>query len=113
MNRYQVNIRGEYTDDDGLRVEIPVDENDFWGNLQSGTCPDCGGHWIWAENGHVPGTRRCVGQSIGTDSKGEPIYSRDGGCGSFFTVLGARYDDDGGRDAKRRHVAVLRRERNY
>lgn len=91
----KVKICGEYTADDGLRVEIPVDAHDFWANLQSGTCADCGGTWVWAENGSVPGTRQC------------------GGCGSVFTVLGRNDDDDGGESAKARYMAVLRRQRYY
>ena len=95
MNEYSVKIKGEFMDDDGLRVEIKTVPNDFWGNLQSGRCPDCGGEWIWHEAGNVPGTRKCHD------------------CGSYFTVLGHRYEYDGGISARERGVAILRRERFY
>lgn len=95
MNRYQVCIQDKHTDDDGLRVEIPLDPHDYWANLQAGKCPDCGHQWVWAEAGWVPGTRQCQD------------------CGSLYTVLGARYDEDDGKSAQARKVAVLRRERLY
>lgn len=115
---YCVVTRGERRADDGFRAEILVDPDDWWKNLQSGECPDCGGTWVHWEAGYVPGTRRCVGQPTGyvtnpTMSDPMPEFDPAGGCGSMFTVLGARYDDDGGDDAKRRGVAVLRRERFY
>jgi hypothetical protein len=92
---YTVKIRDEHTQDDGLRVEIPVSE-DYWANLQTGACPDCDGKWVWAENGGVPGTRKCHD------------------CGSVFTVLGARYDGSAAeKAASQRGVAILRRERYY
>lgn len=115
---YLTQIKGERREDDGLRLEIPVDADDFWKNLQSGTCPDCGGTWVWWEAGYVPGTRKCLGQPVGfahnpTEPDPIPQFDQEGGCGSFFTVLGARYDEDDGLDARARSVAVLRRERFY
>jgi len=115
---YLVRLKDEETEDDNLRVEIPLDVDDFWRNLQSGTCPDCGGTWVWWEAGYVPGTRKCVGRPVGfchnpTAPDPIPQFDIDGGCGSFFTVLGEQYDEDDGADAKARSVGVLRRERFY
>ena len=79
--KYQVVIQNVIMDDDGY--EKIVDAPNGWTNLQSGTCPDCGQEWSWAENGNVPGTRKCkcgslfsavpVGEGVGRVRK-ERMY---------------------------------------
>ena len=69
MAEYQVKIRGEYADDDGFRLDMPRTEPfQAWYEIPLPACPDCGGNIVWAEAGHVPGTRQCVA------------------CGSLFSV---------------------------
>ena len=69
MAEYRVDIRGELTDDDGLRIEMPrTTPYQAWHEIPLPACPDCGGNIVWAEAGHVPGTRQCVA------------------CGSLFSV---------------------------
>lgn len=81
-------VRGEYVDaDESLDVEIPAGPitGAWWEVSLQGLCPDCGGDLVWWEAGHVPGTRKCLGQPIegtGDDAK----YAEDGGCGSMFSV---------------------------
>ena len=72
---YLVKIRGEYDEDDGLRIEMPrTTPYQAWHEIPLPACPDCGGNIVWAEAGHVPGTRQCVA------------------CGSLFSV-----QTDGGK----------------
>ena len=77
---HTVKIQGRTAQDDGLEVDLP---GIGWEYAQEGTCPDCGGQWVWFEAGFVPGTRKCLD------------------CDSFFSVQG---------DANRWY---LRRERFY
>jgi hypothetical protein len=80
---YQVQIKGRLVEDDGFRESRPSG----WDANQTGTCPDCGGDWVWAEAGHVPGTRQCMGMPVAgvtSDVIGGKAYL--GGCGSFFSV---------------------------
>lgn len=78
MSEYQVKIRGEYADDDGLRIEMPKTEpHQAWYEIDLPPCPDCGGDIIWWEAGYVPGTRKC------------------NGCGSLFSVRPLQTDDGG------------------
>jgi len=66
---YQVQIRGEYAQDDGLRIDLGTLRPDqAWWQAPLPPCPDCGGGIVWHEAGYVPGTRKCVG------------------CGSLFHV---------------------------
>lgn len=69
IDDFQVIIKGEMTDDDGWCQDVP---GATWDDLQTGKCPDCGGTWVWAEAGNVPGTREC------TD------------CGSQFSAMPGR-----------------------
>jgi len=60
-------IRGEMQEGDGYEVQV---KPGGWEHLQTGTCPDCGGAWQWAEAGYVPGARRCAG--CGSMFRAEP-----------------------------------------
>jgi predicted RNA-binding Zn-ribbon protein involved in translation (DUF1610 family) len=57
MSDYLVRIGCAYVADDGLLLDLP---GSSWDQAQTGTCPDCGGTWVWAEAGNVPGTRECT-----------------------------------------------------
>lgn len=57
MDNYTVIRRGAETEDDGYRIVVLAP--DGWADLQTGICPDCGGQWVWAEAGRVPGAREC------------------------------------------------------
>jgi hypothetical protein len=85
---YEVRVRGEMTEDDGLEIDMgPV--TGAWYEVPLPQCPDCGGDLHWWEAGYVPGTRKCVGKPTG-EKNGEPVYDRDGGCGSLFSVQTTR-----------------------
>jgi hypothetical protein len=56
-DNYKVIIKGKVVRDDGFRQDLP---GSSWDLAQEGTCPDCGGTWVWAEAGNVPGTRECT-----------------------------------------------------
>jgi hypothetical protein len=56
MSDYSVIIKGATTKDDGWEEPLP---GNAWEHSQEGKCPDCGGKWVWAEAGNVPGTREC------------------------------------------------------
>ena len=87
MSEYQVKIRGEYADDDGLRIEMPrTTPYQAWHEIPLPACPDCGGDLVWYEAGHVPGTRKCMGQPDHHDQDDEPVYREENGCGSLFSV---------------------------
>ena len=67
--RYKARIRGEYAQDDGLRIDLGTLRPDqAWWQAPLPPCPDRGGGIVWYETGHVPGTRKCVR------------------CGSLFSV---------------------------
>jgi hypothetical protein len=85
MREYQVVIRGEHVEDDGYRQDLECAEGQAWYEVALPACPDCGGDLVWWEAGYAPGTRRCLGRSIGTRG-GQPAYREDGGCGSLFSV---------------------------
>ena len=90
MSRYQVLIRGELVDDDGLDIDCgPI--TGAWWEVPLPQCPDCGGDVIWYEAGHVPGTRACAGQPVGVQGDGRKSYAAEngrltGGCGSIFSA---------------------------
>lgn len=87
MSKYQVKIRGEYDEDDGLRIEMPrTTPYQAWHEIPLPACPDCGGDLGWLEAGHVPGTRRCMGQPDYHTADDEPVYKEENGCGSLFSV---------------------------
>lgn len=65
MSEYQVKIKGEYADDDGLRIEMPrTAPYQAWHEIPLPLCPDCGGDLVWYEAGYAPGTRKCMGQPL-------------------------------------------------
>ena len=108
MSRYYVRIRGEYGDDDGLRVDMrALEPGQAWWDVALPSCPDCGGDIVWYEAGYVPGTRKCMGKPVrivddaAYDDGKRRVYDVEGGCGSFFSV-----QDGEGR-------VWLRRERFY
>ena len=72
---YQVRIAHQYTDDDGFRADLPGSD---WSVAQTGTCPDCGGTWVWAEAGNVPGTRECTscGSQFSVQTSTRPWHLR-------------------------------------
>ena len=103
MSKYQVKIRGEYTADDGLRIEMPKTvPYQAWYEIDLPACPDCGGDLLWWEAMHVPGTRKCMGQPDHHTADDEPVYKEENGCGSLFSVQ----TDDAG-------AVFLRRDRLY
>lgn len=103
MNDYEVKIRGEYTEDDGLRLDLgPLAERTAWWEHPLPPCPDCGGDVVWYEAGYTPGARKCLGPRL---PGSQQSYEEDGGCGSMFEVHGAG-------DAGQRHI-VLTRARFY
>lgn len=98
MSEYSVMIRGESAEDDGLSIDMgEIRLGRPWWNISLPTCPDCGGDLVWYEAGHVPGTRKCMGQPI--NERGS--YHEHGGCGSIFNI-----------QTRHGHI-VLRRERFY
>jgi hypothetical protein len=100
---YQVRIRDELTEDDGLALDLgPLGPGEAWWEKPLPPCPDCGGALVWFEAGYVPGTRKCLGAAIGTTPDGRATYDPDGGCGSMFAVR----TPEGG-------PVTLRRERFY
>jgi ribosomal protein S27AE len=68
-------IRGEVAESDGYQVEVIPGG---WEHLQTGTCPDCGGTWVWAEAGSVPGARKCT--TCGSQFMAEPCGRTPEGC---------------------------------
>lgn len=78
---YEVRIRGEYAQDDGLTIDLgTLRPGQAWWEVPLPACPDCGGDIVWYEAGYLPGTRRCMGK------RNEDGAYADGGCGSFFLV---------------------------
>jgi len=69
MREYDVRIGESYTSDDGYEDTVPAP--DGWGDIQVGDCPDCGGQWVWAEAGLVPGARECT--QCGSRFSAEPL----------------------------------------
>ena len=85
----------------GLDVDLPIrevlegsipdpDDPDGW----YPRCPDCGGRIEWAENGGVPGSRRCAGDTVPDRHAAGGAASPPGvtsilgaGCGSRFVDL--------------------------
>ena len=74
----QAMIRGEITEGDGWETMVVPGG---WEQLQTGTCPDCGGTWEWAEAGYVPGARKC--RQCGSMFSAQPC-----GCGPDGIVRG-------------------------
>jgi hypothetical protein len=66
MSEYEVLLRGEYVEDDGVEIDMGAPEagESKW-SLPLPHCPDCGGDLVWWEAGNVPGTRKCVGLPVG------------------------------------------------
>ena len=80
-----VRIGDDYCEPDGLCVDMgPI--TGAWWEVPLPACPDCGGDLVWWEADYVPGTRKCVGQPLGKELNGQPLYDSDGGCGSLFSV---------------------------
>ena len=85
-----VRIGGDYPDPNDLCINMGR-VTGAWYDVPLPPCPDCGGDLVWWEagyvpgTGHIPGTRKCVGQPTGK-SDGRPTYDPDGGCGSLFSV---------------------------
>lgn len=66
MSEYQVRIRGEEREDDGLSIEMgSTRAGKAWWEIPLPQCPDCGGDLVWYEAGYVPGTRACKGEPVG------------------------------------------------
>ena len=61
---------------DDWKIKISCTPHSEWDNLQTGTCPDCGGTWVWAEAGSVPGSRVCM--QCGSQFNAQPIESGKG-----------------------------------
>ncbi len=77
MSEYQVKIRGEYTADDGLKIDMPkTAPYQAWYEVPLPPCPDCGGDLLWWEAGHVPGTRKCnsCGSLFSVQTDGGEVY---------------------------------------
>jgi hypothetical protein len=64
---YEVQIGHEMRADDGCRIDLGPITGALW-EIRLPACPDCQGRLVWAEDGYLPGTRRCTG------------------CGSLFSV---------------------------
>lgn len=104
MAKYAVKIRGKFTSDDGLEIDMGEIGQRSWWELPLPPCPDCGGDVVWWEAGYVPGTRRCIGAPIGGPVT-NPILDRR------VPVIGATEQEDDLRDGQRPLLPAWQRMR--
>lgn len=60
ISKFFASFRDHRPAPDDWVIDVACTPHDEWSNLQTGVCPDCGGTWVWAEAGQVPGTRICM-----------------------------------------------------